>query len=265
MHQPIYFHELDLFQYEPISPIWMIIYILSSYCFFTILNRRIVSIKMDKSTWKKRNTLLSFIHAAICSVLLVIGILRAPEIFQDPLSHSNRFNYALIALSIGYFLYDSVDCLQNATLLINGFLFHHVIVIVFFIHVLFYTRNVGYAIYGLSLEVNSFFLHARRLFRWFSPILTSIDNNNRLKLLIDAGNYITFILFRFGTVVIGLRALCIQGHRMNSIAHIFTAVISLCIGILNIVLFYRLIKSQLIGKSKNQKRIADGGWDFNRA
>ncbi|CAF2698139.1 unnamed protein product [Rotaria sp. Silwood2] len=246
----MYFHESDLFPYEPISPILMIIYILSSYWFFTILNQMIIPNKIDKTNWLKYNILLSCIHAAICSLLLIIGVLRAPEIFQDPLSHANHFNYALISFSTGYFLYDFIDCIKSSTSSTIAFLFHHIIVMAFFIHVLFYTRNIGYAIYGLSIEVNSFFLHARRVLRWHSPIFKSIYYNNLLKIFIDIGNYITFILFRFGIVIVGLRALFIQRNRLNPFVLIFTTMASSAIGILNIVLFYRLVKNQLMRKLK---------------
>ncbi|CAF4944847.1 unnamed protein product, partial [Rotaria sp. Silwood2] len=35
---------------------------------------------------------------------------------DDPLSHMNRFNHALAAFSLGYFLWDFVDCKQNSAL-----------------------------------------------------------------------------------------------------------------------------------------------------
>jgi len=212
-----------------------------------------------KINWLRQNTLLSFIHSSICSVLIIISVLRASEIFKDPLSHSNHFNYALIAFSIGYFLYDFIDCIQNLTSSLFGILIHHIIVLMFLTHVLFYTRNIGYAIYGLSIEMNSVFLHARRLLRLYSPILTSIYYNNLLKILIDIGNYSTFILFRFGIVIVGLRALYIQRNRLHPTVHIFTIMISLAIGILNIILFYRLSKNQIRDQSKikQEKRIED--------
>jgi len=257
MHTKIYFHELDLFPYQPISPIWMIMYILLSFYFFTELNRIIKSNNIDKKdrkiNWLRQNTLISFIHAFICSILIIISVLRAPEIFQDPLSHSNHFNYISIAFTIGYFLYDFNDCIQNSTSPIFAILIHHIIVIIFFTHVLFHTRNIGYAIYGLSIEINSVFLHARRLLRLYSPITTSIYYNNLLKILIDIGNYITFILFRFGIIIIGLRALYFQQNRLHPIVHMFTVLAGLAIGILNIVLLYRLIKNQFFAKSKLKK------------
>lgn len=247
----------DLFPYQPISPIWMIMYVLSSFYVFTELNRIIRgnnNYKKDqKIDWLKQNTLLSFIHAFICSILIIISILRAPEIFQDPLSHSNHFNYVLIAFSIGYFLYDFIDCIKNSKSSIFAILIHHIIVIFFLTHVLFYTRNIGYAIYGLSIEFNSVFLHARRLLRYYSPITTSVSLNNNLKISVDIGNYLTFILFRFGIVIVGLRALYTERDRFHPIVHIFTVIISCCIGILNLVLFYRLVKNQFFRKSKLKK------------
>jgi hypothetical protein len=159
-----------------------------------------------KDTWLKQNTLISFIHSLISSILIVIAVLRAPEMLEDPLSHINYFNYALIAFSLGYFVWDFYDCLQNATQSTFVILIHHIVVILFLGHILLRTRNIGYGIYALSLEINSVFLHARRLLRWYTPI-TSIYYTKILKLFIDIGNYITFILFRFGVVFSGLRQL----------------------------------------------------------
>jgi hypothetical protein len=254
MYKQNYFHELDRFPYQPISPIWMIMYILSSFYFFNEINRIIRSNNINrkdlKSHWLKQNILLSFIHAFICSILLIIGVLRAPEMFEDPLSHSNRFNYALIAFSVGYFLYDFIDCLQNFTSSIFPILIHHSVVIIFFTNVLFYTRNIGYSIYGLSIEINSVFLHARRLLRWYSSLTTSVSYNNFLKISIDIGNYLTFIIFRFGVVIIGLRALYKEQNRLHPILCIFNVMTGLAIGTLNTILFYRLCKNQFFGKLK---------------
>ena len=247
VHNNDYFHETDVFPYRPIKPIWMIFYTSLSFVLFSMINRTIKSkYTMD---WLKQNTLLSFIHSAICSILLILAVIHAPEMFEDPLSHSNMFNYSIIAFSIGYFLYDFYDCLQNSTSSIVPILFHHIVVITFLSHVLIRTRPVGYALYALSLEVNSVFLHARRLVRWYP---SSFQNLKFLKALIDIGNYITFILFRFGVVVVALRALLIQRNRFEPIIHLFTVMSVCAIGILNIVLFYRLLKNQINSKTKSK-------------
>ncbi|CAF1664274.1 unnamed protein product [Adineta ricciae] len=255
MNTKAYIDQTDLFPYEPIHQKYMFTYILLSFMFFTYCNQKI---HRKKSNWLQQNTLLSFIHASICSILLIIGVLRATEMLEDPLSHANHFNYTLLAFSIGYFLYDFVDCVQNSTTSVVPILIHHIIVIVFFSHVLYYTRNIGYAIYGLSLEINSVFLHARRLIRWYSPFSKTIHFQNFLKIFIDIGNYVTFVLFRFGIVIAGLRALHREGFRLNPIARYFTVLITMAMGVFNFILFYRLVKNQLFGKqSKRQKPSED--------
>lgn len=246
-----FFHPEDVFPYRPISRRWMMMYIITSVVFFTKFNRMIKSNQM-KSNWLKENILLSFIHALICSMGLVIAVIRAPELFQDPLSHINHFNYALIAFSIGYFCYDFLDCIRYSTRSVVGILVHHIVVIIFLSHVLYQTRNIGYAIYGLSIEINSIFLHARRLIRWYSPITSSNRLDNRIKIFVDIGNYLTFILFRFGVVIIALRALYIQQNRLHPLAHFFTALGGLGIGIINIILFYRLNKNYFCRKLKEK-------------
>ncbi|CAF0718986.1 unnamed protein product [Rotaria sp. Silwood1] len=260
-----YFHETDIFPYRPINSIWIIIYTTLSFICFLIIDQTTKSISKIKAennrnnNWLRQNTLLSFIHSSICSILIVIAVLRAPEMFDDPLSHINFFNYALIAFSVGYFFWDFFDCLQNSTSSTFAILIHHIIVITFFLHILLRTRNIGYGLYALSLEINSVFLHARRLLRWYSPISPSRNYKKTLKLYIDIGNYITFILFRFGVVITGLWQLYVQRHRLDPIVHIFTLMCVSSIGILNIVLFYRLVKNQISRKleRKRDKLIED--------
>ena len=253
-----YFHETDIFPYEPIHPMWMIICILLSFVFFLLIDQTTKFISKTNirvntnNNWLKQNTLLSFIHSLICSIWIFFSVTRTPEMLDDPLSHINFFNYALIAFSIGYFFWDFYDCIQNSTSSTFGILIHHVIVITFFVHMLVCTRNIGYGLYALSLEINSVFLHARRLLRWYLPTSLTVNNKKFLTLSIDIGNYITFIIFRFGIVIIGLRALVIQRNRVSPIVHIFTTICISSIGILNIVLFYRLIKNQIRRKFKKK-------------
>jgi hypothetical protein len=242
MRTHIYYHETDLFPYQPVSHVWTIIYIVLSFGFFNILNR----MTDEKHNWLKQNTLISFIHSSITSVLVIISVVRAPEIFKDPLSHSNDFNYAVLAFTAGYFLYDFVDCLLNATSNFYPILFHHIVVLAFLVYVLYYTRNIGYSIYGLSIEMNSMFLHGRRLLRWYK----SIYYYNLVKIVADIGNYITFIILRFGIIFVVLRAAYSQQDRLHPIVYYFSVLCVLAIGVLNVVLLYRLIKNDLRKKSK---------------
>ena len=244
MSTQLYYHPSDRFPYRPISSLWLIGYICLSFNFFYQFIRRIAT-KFNTNHWIRHNILLSFVHASMCSILLIVALLRAPEIFDDPLSHSNHFNNALIAFSIGYFLCDLLDCLQNASIFsIWGILIHHLIVILFFTQVLLSGRNIGYALYGLSLEINSVFLHARRLLRWHLLSFKSSSWQNRLEIFVDLGNYITFILFRFGMVIVGIRALYIQRDRLDPRVYLLNLLIAFAVGILNIVLFYRLMKTR---------------------
>ena len=256
MQTRFYFHETDIFPYRPINPIWMIIYAIISFIFFFIIDRTTKHWSKTneyKENWLRQNTLLSFIHSLSCSILIFIAVVRAPEMFDDPLSHINYFNYALIAFSIGYFFWDFFDCLQNSTSSTFAIVIHHIVVITFLSHMLYRTRNLGYGLYALSLEVNSVFLHARRLLRWYKPISSAFSHQRMLKLFIDIGNYVTFILFRFGVVVLGLRKLYIEGYRLDPIIRVFTVMCVSSIGILNLVLFYRLIINQIRRKSRRTK------------
>lgn len=254
----VYIHETDTFPYRPIHWIWMIVCSLFAFIVFYIIDRTVkshsnVSSQADvAATWLRHNTLLSFIHSCICSVLLIISVLHAPEMLDDPISHINFFNYALIAFSVGYFLWDFFDCLHNSTSSIFAILIHHVIVLSFLVNILLRTRYIGYGLHALSLEINSVFLHARRLLRWYSPFSLSVNGQRLLKITIDTGNYLTFVVFRFAVVINGLYVGFVQKHRFNPTLHFFMIICVAAIGILNLVLFYRLVKNQCYPKKKKK-------------
>ena len=256
MQTLFYFHETDIFPYRPINQIWMIVFSALSFIFFFLIDQITKNLwknNEDKSNWLRQNTLLSFTHSFLSSVFIFIAVLRAPEMLDDPLSHINFFNYALIAFSIGYFIYDFFDCLQNSSSSTFAILIHHLVVITFLSHMLYRTRNIGYGLYALSLEINSVFLHARRLLRWYKLFSSSITRQRQLKLFIDIGNYVTFILFRFGVVISGLHKLYNEGYRLDPIIRMFTTICVSAIGLLNLVLFYRLIVNQIRRKSSKKR------------
>ena len=255
----IYYHPTDRFPYQPIDPLWMFVFSLPTLIFFFIIDRTVKlksSFKQDLAArWLQHNTFVSFVHSSLSSILIIIAVLRAPDMLDDPLSHINFFNYAVIAFSLGYFCWDFLDCLKNSTSSVLAILFHHVIVISFLLHILLFTRNIGYGLHALSLEINSVFLHGRRLLRWYPPITLSVSNQRLLRSSVDIGNYITFFLFRFGIVINGLHELHVQQYRLDPIIYYFTGLCVATIGVLNIVLFYRLVKSRHSNKKKSKREM----------
>lgn len=251
----IYFHELDKYPYEPISPIWMLLCGLSSFFFFSYINRSFtLPKKKNKSDWPQQNTFVSFIHSSISSVLVIIGIIRSPEVLDDIFSHANYFNYLTIAFSLGYFVWDFIDCIRNLSASVIGVLVHHIAAFILFGYILFRTRNVGLAIYGLSLEINSVFLHARRLLRWYKPASFSYEFNEKLRYFITFANYLTFLIFRFGVVGIAYYKFHIEKHKASFEIYLLTNLITLTVYYLNGVLFYRLIKNDLILSTTSKRR-----------
>lgn len=253
----IYYHPTDRFVYRPIDSIWIFLIAFPTFLFFYFVDRFVKSkssFKSDLSArWLQHNTFVSFVHSSISSILIITAFLYAPEISVDPLSHINFFNYATIAFSLGYFCWDFLDCLRNSTSSVVAILFHHVIVISFLLHVLLNTRNLGYALHALSLEINSVFLHGRRLLRWYPSVSLSFHQQKILRFIVDCGNYLTFFIFRFGVVINGLNELYVQSHRLDPIIHRFTVIVVGTIGLLNVFLFVRLIKSQRTKKNKKSK------------
>lgn len=258
-----YFHPSDQFPYYPISHIWMLIYGILSFAFFSVINRYLklpdVTSSNNKTGWAQQNTLISFIHASMSSGLLLVGILMSPAVLNDVFSHANHFNYAVIAFSLGYFVWDFFDCLLNATTSIVGILVHHVAAILFFGCVLYQTRYVGLAFYGLSLEFNSVFLHARRLLRWYATESLLSTTNEAVRKIVTVANYVTFIIFRFGATGFGFLKLHSGKSQTHTVMYWFTLVIVLTVYYLNFVLFYRIVTNDIILNAKARQTRQEQG------
>ncbi|XP_063812167.1 TLC domain-containing protein 2-like isoform X2 [Pseudophryne corroboree] len=83
-----------------------------------------------RNPWKWRNIWTSFIHSLLTGSWALLGFYLHPEMAEDLISTHSSFSHCLIAVSIGYFINDFVDMLQNQKLHQSWeLLFHHTVAI----------------------------------------------------------------------------------------------------------------------------------------
>ncbi|KAH3887339.1 TLC domain-containing protein 2-like [Dreissena polymorpha] len=140
----------------------------ASIAVFSVLNVVITFIGppavVQEESWRWNNLLISWIHGAIVGTWDILCLVLYPEMFDDLLHHINYFTYLMVAFSTGYFVYDFLD------LLIKRQLFscwevtlHHIAVTSMFWYNFHCRMCIGYNVVALMAEINSFFLHSRKL------------------------------------------------------------------------------------------------------
>ncbi|CAF4120907.1 unnamed protein product [Rotaria socialis] len=168
--------------------------------------------------WIRKNTLISFFHAFITGIL-------------------------------GYFCYDTIDIISNqqgSELL--EMMIHHALTLTLFGTSIIRRANIGYLMLALIVEINSVFLHLRKLFHQYN-----IPRESLIVRLTMVTNIITFLIFRFGLFIYGSITIFRDGERAGSYFHIFLGYILVpTIWIINIVLFYRLLYTDFLKKRKTK-------------
>lgn len=113
----------------------------------------------------------------------------------------------------------------------------------------FQQRNVGYIMVALLAEVNSMFLHLRKLFQLFN-----IPRENSFVRLNMVINLITFIAFRLGILCFGTMSILHDGLRLGTYFYYFLIfILAPTMWIMNPVLFYRILNVDFLKKSKPTK------------
>ncbi|BHF63252.1 TLC domain-containing protein 2 [Sparganum proliferum] len=114
--------------------------------------------------WEWRNTWLSLIHALITSVFASVIIYRSEDYMANLIGPKDAASVLLVCFSLGYFLHDISHIIRGPPRRHSvEFVLHHVLIIPCFGSAIVLERYVGYAIVSLLVEINSVFLHIRRL------------------------------------------------------------------------------------------------------
>ena len=205
--------------------------------------------KIEFTAWSYKNLHISFIHSVLCSLWLLkifFNDQTTSDLLSDLLTYVSWDTYLLLAFSCGYFLYDFYDIYSNGNVKREwAVCLHHWTVLVSFTYHMVNLLNVGYSVLALLMEFNSIFLHSRKLLKFYS-----FNTNSFVCKLNSALNFITFVIFRFGVLVMIVHGIITQGHRVTFEYLMLLSSCTLIMFVINILLFKRLFKSDWSKKNK---------------
>ncbi|XP_059139039.1 TLC domain-containing protein 2-like isoform X2 [Physella acuta] len=222
------------------------IFILGTIVFFSIINWIIKTKGPPKSLsdeeWKWRNLYVSWVHAFCSSVWVLSSMIFCSEMFSDLFHYINHFTYFCVCFGTGYFIYDSLDLLVNNRLLqMWEVVLHHLAVTSMFYYNVNIRAQIAFSIVALSVEVNSFFLHWRKLLQM---VKTPFDSP--LYLTIKYINLVTFAVFRGVPLYVITYSVFTMGHMVTTAYYIGICLSMFVMDVLNVILFWRLLKSDLL-------------------
>ncbi|KAG7478770.1 TLC domain-containing protein 2 [Solea senegalensis] len=231
--------------------------ILTTSCsvgFFRLVNAGVSQLPMPnparRNAWKWRNISTSFVHSFITAIWGVLCFFLHPQMAEDLIETHSVFSHALVSFSIGYFIYDFLDMVLYQKLTQSWeLLFHHIVVITCFGLSVLSGHYIGFAVVALLVELNSVFLHIRQLLRMAG---ISAGTLYRVNSMINLG---TYVVFRINTLAWMTRWLVLNRDKVPLLAYTLGSVGMAIMTVMNIVLFYRLLKSDFLkGSARETKK-----------
>ncbi|KAK3758158.1 hypothetical protein RRG08_060815 [Elysia crispata] len=196
----------------------------------------------QKSSWKWKNIMVSFVHSIISSVWAVACFYERPDMAEDLITVFTVLSHSLTSFSVGYFVYDLFDLMSTRSsrqsIELMG---HHVVIITCFMVAVCWRHYVGYAVVALLVEINSVFLHFRQLLQ-----ICGVSKFNRWYRLNSLINLATFIVFRILLLSWMTRWIVINRDAVPLVFYSLGSVGLAVMVAMNITLFYRLLRSDFI-------------------
>lgn len=233
-----------------------LLYVPLSYCFFYIFNKIVSSNTVPKSctkplTWA--NILTSFTHS------LITGSGGMLVLYLNPGSTS-KFTYGtdvtglsmyFSIITAGYFIYDLIDMVNDTNSKFDYSLFvHHAACITCFSLSVIYPIYRIYAMGALLHEVQSVFLHFRRLCN-----LAKVDRKSQLYQTAKYLNFISFLIFRFLVNYIMLKETWLLGDTsFFKGGALVGAAVNVLFILLNLDVFWKILKSDFMASGKQVKK-----------
>lgn len=219
-----------------------------SIVFFSILNRIVLIFDKDPGrtaeSWKWRNLFISWIHAFIVGVWDITCFWYFPQMWKDLIDFNSPYMYAMVGFSTGYFIYDLADMLVNDGVWKSwDVALHHIAVGGIFFYNVIIGRCIPYTVIALLAEINSFFLHSRKLLQMMNVCYQSLLY--RINVFF---NIVSFLICRFlanGAIFVGM---IVWGHRLSRIYMTCLSGSMIVMFPVNCILFWRLVKSDILRK-----------------
>ncbi|XP_008946981.1 PREDICTED: TLC domain-containing protein 2, partial [Merops nubicus] len=172
-----------------------------------------------------------------------------PELSEDLVGTHPPGAHSLVAISVGYFLEDFVDMLCNQKLHQSWeLLFHHSVVIICFGIAVVLHQYVGFALVALLVEINSIFLHLRQILLMANLAHTTCY---RLNSSLNLG---TYVVFRIATLAWMARWLFLNRENVPLATYAVGTAGMAIMTPMNIVLFYRLLRSDCLKPGRGVRR-----------
>ncbi|XP_019943958.1 TLC domain-containing protein 2 [Paralichthys olivaceus] len=224
-----------------------------SAVFFRLLNAGVSRLPMpasaSRNAWKWRNISTSFVHSLVTAIWAVLCFFRHPQMAEDLIDTYSAFSHALVSFSIGYFIYDFFDMVLNQKLNQSWeLLFHHIVVISCFGLSVVSGHYVGFSVVALLVEINSVLLHLRQMLRMANIAAGTLY---RVNSIINLG---TYVVFRINTLAWMTRWLVLNRDKVPLLAYTLGSVGMAIMTVMNIVLFYRLLRSDFLKNSTRETK-----------
>lgn len=135
-------------------------------------------------------------------------------------------------------------CVFVIVLLIRSYFTLFQVIICFGISLLLH-RYVGFSVVALLVEINSIFLHLRQILLMANQLKTTFY---RLNSLLNLG---TYVIFRINTLAWMTRWLVINRENIPLLIYTIGSVGMAIMTLMNIVLFYRLLRSDFLKSTRD--------------
>lgn len=192
--------------------------------------------------WKWRNLFISWVHAIIVGTWDLSCFYLYPELTSDLIAFHNTYIYALVAFSTGYFIHDFIDIIVSKRVKETWEVIpHHMAVAGMFFYNVVQCRCVAYNVVALLAEVNTIFLHSRKLLQ-MSGILFS----HWLYRLNAFMNIFTFVSCRFLCLSWIVYGMFIWYDRVTPVYLCVLGSAMFVMWVTNVILFWRLVCSDLL-------------------
>ncbi|EPB67649.1 hypothetical protein ANCCEY_13263 [Ancylostoma ceylanicum] len=176
------------------------------------------------------------------SFLFVYFLRNTRLMFASPMHYYSYLELQVVLVSIGYFVYDSVDMAINDTINVNSvvLLFHHVSSVFFLSIALATHKFLLYSYWALLMEVSSIFLHCRSLLNQSKLSTSSMIG---LYKAISYLNIVAFLPFRFFIQLFLILWAFTNIYNMHWYYFIMWMLGSSCFIVINGGLFLRILHS----------------------
>ncbi|XP_038056668.1 TLC domain-containing protein fld-1-like [Patiria miniata] len=204
----------------------------------------------ERHRW--RNAATSLVNAVIVSGIVIYCLYSQPGLWSDPVRHYAVSVEVCFAVISGYLIYDTYDLLtHNRFAKVWALFAHHSIMTSTFFMMSIERLAMGILTMGLLSEVNAIFLHSRQLL-----LMHGVSKHSVFFGVHRLFNLVTYILLRL-TPLVYATYYSYTYHGMPYYLDTLVPCMATAITVINFVLLWKLICSDLLSKNGKDKHVMD--------